>query len=94
MAVLEDRQKILCHVENPTENILNDCEPQMTVLSPVTTHQCGSRSGNSRCATRRMAKERVERRKHDQNQRQLKYEAGDDRDREWFPPKTAFTADS
>jgi len=34
-----------------------------------------------------MAKEREERRKHDQNQRQLKYEARDDRDREWFPRK-------
>jgi hypothetical protein len=32
-----------------------------------------------------MAKEREERRKHDQKQRQLKYEAGDDG--EWFPRK-------
>src|ERR1700730_15119470 len=69
---------------NPIENILNDREQQMTVLSPLTAHHCGNRTGNSGCATRPMAKERQERRKHDQNQRQLKYEAGYNRDREWF----------
>ena len=69
---------------NPIENILNDRELQMTDLSPLTAHHCGNRTGNSWSATRPMAKEREERRKHYQNQRQLKYEAGYDRDGEWF----------
>lgn len=64
--------------------LANEREPLMTVLSPFTTHQWEFGSGNYRCATRSIAKQREQRRKHDQNKWQLKYKAGDDRDREWF----------
>jgi hypothetical protein len=67
---------------NSIETRLSNREPQMTILSPVTGQWFRRRFGNCRPAACSVAKQGQKTGSHDQNQRKLQRESGNDGYRE------------